>query len=550
MQDAHAITPRGESRGRRAGPRRWALALPLALAACTLNPVTKAPEISVTSLEEEKEAGDQRAGQIAEQFPILGDEDPLSVYVRTMGARLAASSPRKDIEYRFLILDTDSANAFSLPGGRVYVSRGLLALLSNESELAGVLAHQIAHVAARHASNRSIGSAASGLLSGLGGVAGGIFGFASFSSLGSVGGIVPPHAPEQEEQADQIGEDLAFKAGWDPAGITEFIRTYERSRSDRTVLDTGFLAVHPSGSARLEAARQHAGKLGKPAPSPETLDRAAFLAKLRGLVIGQDARAGIFDAKTPTLFVQPDLNFRIRFPDGWTTINAPAFVGGFDAGVQITLEPGGEGTDLKKAAADHAASEKKKREDAIAKAKAAGKKSPGEDDFKRTKAGMRMLTKKRATYVIEGVADGGQATVLQYFIEVKPNIYLVTCAMATQLKSQFLNECRRTAATVAPMRKKDLESIRQTTLELGAARAGEQLEDFNERVKNAWTVEQTAAANGLSLPYKLSDGQLLKYALAQPYQPPPKAAGAAPPAPEAPEDTEPPEADDAGASDD
>jgi predicted Zn-dependent protease len=524
MQRAQAVSPREECPLRqRGGPRQpWRGGiLALALASCALNPVTKAPEISFTSLEEEKEAGASIAAQIGEEIGPLGDE-ALTGYVQALGARLAAGSPRKDIEYRFQILDTEAPNAFVLPAGYVYVTRGLLALVDDESELVGVLAHQIAHDAARHASNTTLGSAASGVLSGLGNIAAGMFG-GFLGSIGTPGSIVPPHDEDQEAQADEIGQELAFKAGFDPAGLLEFIRTYDRVvRRDKTSVETGFLLVHPTSAQRIEAARARAAKLGKPTPAPEALDRAAFLAKLRGLVLGQDVRAGIFDAKVPTLFIQPDLNFRIRFPDGWQTLNAPAFVAATDGAIRITLEPGGEGTDLKKAANDYTRERKERRE----RAENEGRRRGSGEELTRTKSGMRMLDKKRASYVIEGTANGGQTTVLQYWIDVKPNIYLVTCAMATQAKGQYLGDCRKTAASVRPTRKKDREGLRQTTLELAEARPGEQLEDFNDRVGNSWTVEQTAASNGLSLPYKLSPGQLLKYAQSRPYEPKPPSASA------------------------
>jgi predicted Zn-dependent protease len=512
MLRAQATTPRDEPPRRR--QRRWqAPLLALGLASCALNPVTKAPEISFTSLEEEKEAGAELAAAIGQEISPVADE-ALTTYVQALGARLAAASPRTDIEYTFQVLDSDAPNAFALPAGYVYVTRGLLVLLSDESELAGVLAHQIAHAAARHSSNTTLGAAAGGVLSGLGSVAGSMFG-GLLSQIGGPGSFVPPHDEDQEAQADQIGQELALKAGYDPAGVVDFIRAYERVvRRDKTTVETGYLLVHPSNAKQLEASRERAAKLGKPAAAPEVLDRAAFLGKLRGLVVGQDARAGVFDTKVPTLFLHPDLDFRIRFPDGWTTVNAPAFVGATDGAIRITLEQSGEGKDLKLAATEYAAKRKQESEEAAQKSKK--KRKP--EELNRTKAGMRMLSEKRATYVVEGTVNGGQTTVLQYWVDVEPSIYLVTCAMATQAKAQYLNDCRRTAATVRRMRAKEREGIQQTTLEIGEVRAGEQLEDFNERVGNAWNVERTAAANALSLPYKLREGQLLKYARSVPYR--------------------------------
>jgi predicted Zn-dependent protease len=304
---------------------------------------------------------------------------------------------------------------------------------------------------------------------------------------------------------------------------------------------------------RMASAKARAEKLGTPAPGSDArLDRAAFLARLRGVVVGEDVRAGIFDKKEPTLFVQPDLGFRIRFPEGWATINAPSFVAAFDGPVGVVLELQGEGSDLKKAANEYFKSVE--REQAEAK-KSKGKKKDDESaetdkrqetkdrpmlelSYERRKAGLRRVGKDgsgkdRLGYVVEGTTAKGQITVLQHWIEV-PHVYRLTCVVYTQALQAYLDDCRETAAALAPVRSKDRERAKQVTVDFAEARAGESLEDFNARTENRWSLEETAALNGLSLPYVLTQGQLVKYAHAQVFEP---TTPSQPDAPDAPEDS-------------
>src|SRR5262245_55709531 len=120
---------------------------------CSTNPVTGRLELSLVSTEEEKKIGAEEAKKVEVDVGLF-DDAKLSAYLDAVGKRLAAESPRKDVSYRFHIVDMVEPNAFALPGGFVYVSRGLLTLVNSEDELAGVVSHEIVHVAARHSVQR------------------------------------------------------------------------------------------------------------------------------------------------------------------------------------------------------------------------------------------------------------------------------------------------------------------------------------------------------------------------------------------------------------
>ena len=133
----------------------------LLLPGCATNPVTGRPEFVLLSIAQEEELGRQAAKQFAEQLGLVEDPD-LVAYVEAIGNRLARHSPRQDVSYRFQIADQEAPNAFALPGGWIYISRGALAISNSEAELAGVIGHEIGHVAARHSvqqQTRSIGVA-------------------------------------------------------------------------------------------------------------------------------------------------------------------------------------------------------------------------------------------------------------------------------------------------------------------------------------------------------------------------------------------------------
>ncbi|HEX6531565.1 MAG TPA: M48 family metalloprotease, partial [Nitrospira sp.] len=127
--------------------------LTAALAACSINPVSNMPEVTLMSVEQEKKLGEEEDKKVAQEMGLLNDTS-LNSYVDALGQRLAKESPRKDIDHQFHVVDMAEPNAFALPGGYVYVTRGLLALVNTEDELAGVVGHEIGHVAARHTVQR------------------------------------------------------------------------------------------------------------------------------------------------------------------------------------------------------------------------------------------------------------------------------------------------------------------------------------------------------------------------------------------------------------
>jgi predicted Zn-dependent protease len=195
--------------------RRPLLGVLLLAAACARNPVTGRSELALISEHREIEMGREAAEQVEAQIGLL-DDDALHAYVRGIGAPLATASERPQLPWRFGVLDDPTANAFSLPGGFVYVTRGLLAYLDSEAELAVVLAHEVAHVTARHA----VAAMSRAQLASIGLVVGAIlfppvYQYGGWAGLG-LDLLFLQYGRDAEHQADQLALRYAAARGYDP----------------------------------------------------------------------------------------------------------------------------------------------------------------------------------------------------------------------------------------------------------------------------------------------------------------------------------------------
>ena len=232
---------------------RAAVGIALALAGCQAVPTVESSELILNAPEREEEIGRREAQRVADEIGLVEDAK-LAPYVESIGQRLARHAPRAGVRYRFAIADMPEPNAFALPGGYIFVSRGLLALANDEAELACVLAHEIAHVAARHAAQREAEAVRAQLLSALGVIAAAIVGggeaaaMAGVASQAAGAGIIAAYSREQEHDADRLGQELAVRAGWDPSGMATFLRSLEnetRLREGATRLPSYFDS-HPA----------------------------------------------------------------------------------------------------------------------------------------------------------------------------------------------------------------------------------------------------------------------------------------------------------------
>lgn len=262
------------------------LALILALApavapGCAKNPLTGKKEFMLLSAEDELALGQQAAQPTAEELGGPYADPVIRQYVQAVGQRVAAEALKVSYpyEYTFDVLDTDMVNAFALPGGPIFVTRGLLMKIDDESQLAGVLAHEVTHVAARHSARQiSTAMGAQFILSVLG-AAGGSQGGGYAGNLGKiVGGLVRlKYGRDDETQSDTYGVDFAVRAGYQPTGLVRVMEMFKRMEEEGGGGGPEFLRSHPLPDNRIENIR---GIISQKYPGAPTDPR---------LVVGREA---------------------------------------------------------------------------------------------------------------------------------------------------------------------------------------------------------------------------------------------------------------------
>jgi len=289
---------------------------------CAMNPVSGGPELMLLSESDEIQLGKQTDVQVRKQYGVYEDQK-LNAYLNDMGQRLAGVSHRPNLPYKFEIVDASAVNAFAVPGGYVYFTRGILANLNNEAELAGVMGHEIGHITARHSAQQY----SRAQLAQFGLVVGGLFLgdlVSGVAQLG-VGMLFLSFSRENERQADALGVEYASRAGYDGKELAAFFETLERMNpgSDRSGLP-GWFSTHPSPEDREVSVRKEAKewqqKLGMKDPK---VNRETYLRHIDGLVYGDDPRQGYVEEG---VFYHPDMKFQFPVPANWKINNTPSQV--------------------------------------------------------------------------------------------------------------------------------------------------------------------------------------------------------------------------------
>jgi predicted Zn-dependent protease len=302
------------------GSRFLFAVLVIAGAACATNPVSGKKQMSLLSEAEELAIGQQQDVEIRREMGVYDDPD-LQRYVNDIGQQLARVSHRPNLPWSFTIVDNAAINAFALPGGYIYLTRGILAYLDDEAQLAGVLGHEIGHVTARHAAQAYTRQAQAGI--GLAILSIFVPGTAPFTDLGAAGLSVLflRHGREAEIEADRLGVEYGSGAGFDPAGVPRFLSTLARvnALSERGV--PNWLSTHPDPGSRVVKAEPVAGKFGSDAA--KAVNRDQYLDRIRGLVFGDRIEDGVVRGNE---FLHPLLRLGVTFPEGWELTNTPEAV--------------------------------------------------------------------------------------------------------------------------------------------------------------------------------------------------------------------------------
>ncbi len=306
-------------------------AVALLTAGCATNAATGKRQLNFYSEAQEISLGRQADREISAELGVVDDPE-LQRYVQELGGRLAARSERPQLPWSFKVMDDPVVNAFALPGGFVYVTRGILAHLGSEAELASVLGHEIGHVTAQHGVNQLSKQqvAQGGLILGMAVLPEAAR--ASDLAAAGLGVLFLKYGRDDERQADDLGLRYMTAEGYDAREMPKLFRVLERvSASAGQGRIPNWLSTHPDPGSRRERSERRIQERGYGAGKVE---RDALFAHLGGLAYGEDPRHGYFEGD---VFYHPELRFSLRFPSGWQHANESARVVGVDAGKSALL---------------------------------------------------------------------------------------------------------------------------------------------------------------------------------------------------------------------
>lgn len=311
-----------------------AASISLLLSDCASNP-TGGANFVLMSEKRELEIGKEEHQKILDSVPIYQDAE-LQAYVDRIGQKLAALSDRPELMYTFTIIDSPDINAFALPGGYVYVNRGLITFLTSEAQLAAVIGHEIGHITGRHAVRQQTAARSAKVLS-TAVVVASVFatGTTVLGDTASLfgGALISGYGREMELEADELGADYMYRAGYDPNAIIEVIgvlknhEDFMKKTANRGPAYHGLFATHPRNDARLQQAVGTVGALEQ--GKLNAIDPAVFRNETTGIVLGPSIQ-NLTGAQGRNRYYQNLLSYTMVFPDNWsleettTTVTAKA----------------------------------------------------------------------------------------------------------------------------------------------------------------------------------------------------------------------------------
>ena len=455
--------------------------------ACARDYVTGKRTFSLISESQEIAMGREADRSIVVQYGLL-DDPALSAYVNGLGQSLAKVSHRPALTYTFRLLDSPVVNAFALPGGWIYITRGILANFNSEDELVGVLGHELGHVVARHGAEQMSRQ----VLTGAG------VGLLQTVDLPLVGDLVGATAGllflkfsrEQESESDRLGVEYSTKTGYDSHRMADFFRTLARLGAESDQSLPSFLSTHPDPGDREATVNRLTDEWRSKIPyKPRNTDRAVYLKRLDGLVYGPNPRQGFVE---DGMFYHPDLKFQFPVPSGWKLQNLPSVVQMVDANQNavITFELARE------ASADAAADSFIARTGVAIRSRSTAR-----------------VSGARATVLESAVTsnDGQTVAILSYFIARDRRIHAFHGFTDQSNWSTYAPVFRQTMSGLGPVTSQRVLSVKPDRIRLSQApREGEVAAVLREMGVARARLSELAILNGRSLSDRVAKGEWLK----------------------------------------
>lgn len=471
------------------------------LAGCGLTPHDP---VLLPSTDWDREAGANEMRKVEAQIGLC-DLPALQAYVERVGARLAGRGGRGPFEYVYRITDQAQPNAFAAPGGAIHLSRGLLASLNSEDELAAVLSHEMAHVDRRHSARRSATGARLRLRPFSGRVAARVVA----RELPQITGAtleeitqarMASYGRAQELEADRIGIARAARAGYDPAALARVLErnvaVFEEQSGERTTHT--LLDEHPPTPARTSEIRRRAASLAPADLPPLAPGRDGYLERIDGLPLGPNIGRGIFrDGK----FLHPTEGIAMLVPRGWNTVLTPEAIGAVEPAGRAFLFGGGScaGTDPR----------------ALARAFLAGARGdlriePVEE------RGVRCGDWPGHLVVLRDPTEGSDAHIFLLWIAKGGRIFRLIALGEESMRERL----RESVASIRPLDPGERGALLARRLGVARALRGETIERLGARAGNAWPASLTAAVNDLPPAIRFAGGERVKIAIERPFSAP------------------------------
>jgi len=448
----------------------------------------------------DKKIGAEASVQVEQMIGIYYDSS-LTAYVDAIGQRLVNVLGDPPVPFQFQVVDMAEPNAFALPGGYIYVSRGLLSLVNDEAELAGVLGHEMIHVTKRHSVKQMKKSIWPGILQ----VPGAVVGLFN-QDLGraintpiSWGSelFLSNYSRKQETESDEFGIKLASQAGYDPARLMVILDNLSKNVELLTGEEEkkSYFSSHPITPKRIERIQKELPDLvweTKPYIAP---DKQSLYKKLEGMYVGQNPQQGVFD---DNLFKHADLDLAIKFPKKWETMNVPIAVGAVqsDGEAQIVF----------------IADESETTPDSLGIAFANVLKEKYEIQPTKNKS---VEINGFNAYMVSFADNSGSKPVIYqiYWVQTELimfNVMGVSYPSHTESITGIVNSLRK-------LSDEEKAGISGFKIRVAEAKDGESIQDLSSRTNNSWNMETTVLMNDLDPNIKLKAGQVLKVAVEEPY---------------------------------
>ena len=443
---------------------------------CARNPVTGKSELSLVSESQEIQMGQQGAKEVEQSIGFYKDA-AVNAYVADIGKRMAAESERPNLPWEFHVVDDASVNAFAIPGGFIYVTRGLMSSINNEAELAGVIGHEIAHVTHRHSVQQISKSQLAQLGLGIGSILSSDI--AKFGQLAGAGLslLFLKYGRDAENQADQSGFRYALGQSYDVRQIPNVFATLGRlSEGSGAGKLPEWLSTHPEPGNRIERLE----KMIDTVPLDQRkliVDREDYLRHIQGMTFGEDPRQGYFEGSS---FYHPQMRFQIQFPEEWKKQNLPQAV--------VAVSPS---------------------EDAIIQLGLAGQ-TPPEQAARQFLSQQGVQAGNASTARINGMpaassyfqaqTEQGQIEGLVSFVSYSGQTFGLMAYTPAGKLGTYDGVFQRTIGSFSELRDQSKINVQPAKVELVKVPRQMTLEQFNSQYPSTIPIEQLAIINGLEGP--------------------------------------------------